>query len=435
MKPKTKLEKTVIGYADKLPVLTSSMVRQAIKCVAPHIAKLNSKNEYICMDCGHSWKAGEAKTITCPHCAARLTVEKDRKRKHTVRDYFAVIKNVNGFQVIRMFLMTTSLYKGDKASYNIGEAFQRWIAPDGKNIIISRKRNFMPHYFDAWDWSSGLELRNEHYGHSVYPFKVIGSVTVIPQLRRNGFTGCIHACNPNSLLPALLINNKIETIWKSGQYELAKYCISHEYVLNSNWQAIKITLRHHYEISDANMWFDLLRMLSTLGKDLHNPKFLCPSNLQEAHDHWHQKITAKEERDRRAAERQRIIKEEQSFIANHAFYEEREEIYRKAKSKFFDLQFVDNEIQIKPLVSIREFLDESHLMNHCVFSCKYYEKEESLILHALVNGVSIATIELNINTLEVVQCRGPYNQIPPMKDRIIKLITQNIHKIAQKRTA
>lgn len=63
------------------------------------------------------------------------------------------------------------------------------------------------------------------------------------------------------------------------------------------------------------------------------------------------------------------------------------------------------------------------------------KKEESLILHALVNGVSIATIELNINTLEVVQCRGPYNQIPPMKDRIIKLITQNIHKIAQKRTA
>ena len=112
-----------------------------------------------------------------------------------------------------------------------------------------------------------------------------------------------------------------------------------------------------------------------------------------------------------------------------------EKKYQKAKSRYFDLEFKDQEITVKPLTSIKEFIDEWHTMHHCVFTNKYYQKEHSLILHAIVNGVSIATIEMDIKNLEILQCRGVHNSVPPFKDRIITLIESNKHKIAQKRAA
>ena len=45
-------------------------------------------------------------------------------------------------------------------------------------------------------------------------------------------------------------------------------------------------------------------------------------------------------------------------------------------------------------------------MHHCVFDNAYYLKENSLILSATIEGRRIETIELNLDTLKVVQSRG-----------------------------
>lgn len=132
---------------------------------------------------------------------------------------------------------------------------------------------------------------------------------------------------------------------------------------------------------------------------------------------------------------QRELDRERRYLANKKKIAEEESEYKESKSRYFDLEFKDSELTIKPLISIQEFIDEWHTLHHCVFVNKYYQKEESLILHALVDGVSIATIEMDINNLEIVQCRGIYNSVPPLQDRIIALIKANKNKIAQRRAA
>lgn len=437
MKPRNKLQRMVVENLKKLPPLSDYQKKQVEKHVIPHIAKLNSKCEYTCMDCGKSWKGDKnnADIITCPHCSAKLTVEKDRKRKIAYKDYFAIVTRCGGFQIIRMFFMSATLRKGKKVTWWTDEAFQRWITSDGREVIVSRKRNWLCHYVDSWDWSSDLEVRPEHYAHSICPSKIIGRIYAIPELVRNGFNGDFHNYNPSNVVKNLLTNNRIETLWKAGQFQLARYFMSSSYSLDRYWSSIKIAIRNNYMVEDASIWCDLLSSLSYMEKDIRNPKFICPDNLNEAHDYWQQKKQTKEERVRRQQQRQREMDDENKYLSNTKQVLNDEQKYQKAKSKYFDLEFKDQEITVKPLTSIKEFIDEWHTMHHCVFTNKYYQKEHSLILHAIVNGVSIATIEMDIKNLEILQCRGVYNSVPPFKDRIITLIESNKHKIAQKRAA
>lgn len=435
MKPRNKIEKAVIENLGKLHDLSDYQIKQVIKHVSPHIAKLSSKGEYTCLDCGKSWKGEKSNKVTCPHCSAKLVVEPGRQRKFVYKDYFATTAKCGDFQVIRMFLLSTTLHKGKEAYRWIGEAFQIWFTSDGRKIIVGRKRIWLSHYCDAWDWSSDLEIRPEHYAHTVTPYKVIGRISVIPKLTRNGFAGDFHDCPPALLFRGLLKNSKIETLWKAGQFKLARHFISSSYGLDNYWSAIKIAMRNNYIVNDADLWCDLLGALDYLEKDIRNSKFVCPDNLKEAHDYWIHKREAKEERIRRQNERQRELAEESRYLSNQKQIAKDEAKYKKSKSQFFDLEFKDSELTIKPLTSIQEFIDEWHTLHHCVFINKYYQKEQSLILHALVDGISIATIEMNIDNLEIIQCRGVHNSIPPLKDRIITLIEKNKYQIAQKRAA
>lgn len=437
MKPRNKLQRMVVENLKKLPNLSDYQKKQIEKHIVPHIAKLNSKAQYTCMDCGKSWKndKSNANIVTCPHCSAKLTVEKDRKRKMVYKDYFMIVTRCGGFQVLRMFFLSATLHKGKKAEWWIAEAFQRWITPDAKEVIVGRKRNWIAHYVDSWDWYSDLEVRQEHYAHSICPSKIIGRVYAIPELVRNGFNGDFHDYNPSNVVKGLLTNNKIETLWKVGQFQLAGHFISSPYSLDRDWPSIKIAIRNNYIVKDATLWCDLLSSLRYMEKDIRNPKFICPGNLNEAHDYWQQKRQAKEERIYRQRQREREIEDENNYLSDAKRVLKDEQKYQKEKSRYFDLEFKDKEITIKPLTSIKEFIDEWHTLHHCVFTNKYYQKEQSLILHALVNGVSIATIEMDINNLKIIQCRGTHNSVPPLKDRIITLIESNKYKIAQKRAA
>lgn len=436
MKPRTKLQKAVVKSSETLPPLTEYQRQQAIKHASIHIAKLDSKGNYVCLECGHQWRGDKSGHVVCPECGAKLKVDTSRKWNFRDSDCFALVRQCNGFQVIRVFYITSHLRKGRKAVRWINEAFQRWITPAGDNLIISRKRNWPSCYCDSWDWGSDLELRSENYGHSVNPCLIIGQRTAIPELVRNGFDGKFHECSAVSLFNALLSDNRVETLWKVGQYELVRYFLkSGLYNMECFWPSIKIALRHHYHIEDGSMWCDTLRFIKELGKDVRNPKLICPDNLRAAHDEWQHRVETRRDRERERQARQRELADEQRYISNVKQMMQDQHRYKKAKSKFFDLVFVDKDLSVKPLVSIQEFIDEGKLHHHCVFVCKYFNKAESLIFHALINGTSVATIEFNLQTLEVVQCRGKFNSKPEQYDRIVALINKNKGKIAQKLTA
>lgn len=436
MKPKTKLQKAVVKSAESLPPLSDYQRQQAIKYASIHIAKLDSKGNYVCLECGHQWHGEKADEVVCPECGCKLKVDTSRKRCFHDSDYFATTRKCNGFQVVRIYRIETHLRKGEKAYRWMDEVFQRWITPTGESLIIGRRRHWMSYYCDSWDWSSDMELRNECHAHSICPSVVVGRITTIPELKRNGFDGQFYECGPAFLFTNLLKNNKIETLWKTGQYNLVQHFYKiGAYHLDTYWDSIKVALKHRYHIADGSMWVDLLSSLRELDKDLRNPRFICPQDLKAAHDEWRQRVIVKRRKEDERRARRQQMDAEQRYLEDVKKAMQEQKQYKKIKSKFFGLQFTDNEIIVCPLKSVKEFIDESRLMHHCVFTNKYYLREDALILHAMIDGVSVATIELNLNTLEIVQCRGKHNQKPEMYDRIVDLINKNKNQIAQKLTA
>ena len=74
-------------------------------------------------------------------------------------------------------------------------------------------------------------------------------------------------------------------------------------------------------------------------------------------------------------------------------------------------------------------------MHHCVFRNAYYLKENSLILSATIDGRRIETIELALDTLEVIQSRGVQNKPTDYHERIIDLVKKNAYLIGNRRLA
>lgn len=171
-------------------------------------------------------------------------------------------------------------------------------------------------------------------------------------------------------------------------------------------------------IEDGSLWCDLLRMLDILGKDLHSPKYICPTDLQEAHDH--------------AVKAVRQQREQEEQKKRHRQAVEAEALFREQKSQFFGIVFTDGTIQVRVLESVQEYLEEGTAMHHCLFASEYHLKPNSLILSATINGKRVETIELNLETLKVVQSRGICNSTTEYHDQILQLVQQNRHLIAHR---
>ncbi len=169
-------------------------------------------------------------------------------------------------------------------------------------------------------------------------------------------------------------------------------------------------------------------MLDRLGKDIRNPKNICPADFINAHDTISRKIEAIRRRERE--EQQRKINEERLLREK-----KNEEKFNTLKAKFFGLVITDSEIEVKVLESIEEYLNEGETQHICVFSSEYYLKKDTLVLSARINGTIIETVEVDLKTLKVVQCHGKYNQNTEYHDRIIDLVNSNAKLIRERMTA
>lgn len=125
-------------------------------------------------------------------------------------------------------------------------------------------------------------------------------------------------------------------------------------------------------------------------------------------------------------------REQEDQKKRHLQAAEAEALFREQKSQFFGIAFTDGTIQVRVLESVQEYLDEGTAMHHCLFASGYHLKPNSLILSATINGKRIETIELNLETLKVVQSRGVCNSTSEYHDQILALVQRNIVKIAQR---
>ena len=433
MRPRNKFEKAVLAQSGKLRPLSKAQVKWAFMECIDHFAHRLPSGRTTCMDCGHSWNMTTPTTYCiCPACGAKLQVQQTFVRKVRQKSYFSILTQCGEYQVLRMCLLMVEMEKGCKATPYVWEVGQYWWNAQGRTALVAIQR-ILGRYLDSFSFSSPMAVRSDN---DVYRYvadaPLYPKYKVIPTLRRNGFTGDFHGIMPTTLITALFSDSRAETLMKSGNTEHLRYFLSNPQALDRCWNSYKIALRNGYDITDISLWCDFVSLLEKLGKDLHNPHFICPADLKAEHDRYMEKRQALLERER---EQERIAWEAERLEQERKRLEEMEKDkseYIRKKSAFLNLVLTDGQITVKVLQSVDEFYEEGKAMHHCVYTNAYYNNENSLILSARIDGKRIETVEVDLQMLKVVQSRGVCNQNTEYHDRIVNLVNNNMNLIRQR---
>lgn len=422
MKPRNKFQKQIVVASKKLATITQAQIDWAYKNCIEHFGRRTKKGVITCLDCGGEWTDKTSAThSTCPNCQKKVKIQDTRQRVFRQQEYFSIITAVEGFQVIRFFFIDYYAKVGQKASYYHSEVVQRWIAPNGKFATMAKLRP-MGYFVNTWNYSADLEIRKDQNIHNIYPTKIYPRQKLIPEVKRSGFNKQFYDLTPFDLLSFLLSNNKAETLLKANQIQLLQYfAYQTSKDIEHYWASIKIAMRNGYKIEDVSLWCDYIDMLAFFGKDLHNAKYVCPTNLINEHDKYVKKKRKHYEQQRTEEARQKAF--------------ENELIFKNAKERFFGMEFSDNLLQIKMLESVGEIMEEGDAMHHCVFTNSYYLKEDSIILSATMEGKRLETIEFSLSKLKVMQSRGVFNKQTEYHDRILDLVSKNIPQIQKRISA
>ncbi len=417
MKPKTKKQKEIMALSGQLRPLTPPQKQWAFNSTINHYAYRLKNGKAVCMSCGHEWTADEGMT-TCPHCGRKVKVETTMQRVYQTKAYFNVITAKGNYQVVRMFLLIAEFRKGMVANPAYLEIGQYWVDAKGGKTLVGIKRT-MGYYMDSFAFGSPLEIRKDSE-----VFQRISDEYVYPRIkatdtiRRNGFDGHTHDINPVTLFQQLLSNPKAETLMKAREVELLRYLCNHPSDADKYWNTIKIARRAGYKVEDSKMWFDYIKMLERMGKDLRNAKLVAPSDLKAAHDEYMVKIERQRIKEQMEKNRKRAEADEAEFV--------------KLKGKYLGLVMTDGEIIIHTLNSVAEYYEEGTRQHICVGSSSYYLKKNSLVFTAKIGNKTIATVEISLKDYSILQCRAFANGVCEYTDRIAEIIKSNT-KLIRKR--
>lgn len=424
MRPRNLREKHIVELSGRLRPLTTPQMNWALNATINHYGYRLKNGMCTCMKCGHEWLESRNGMCLCPECGAQIEIKDTKERVIRDKSYFNVITTMEGYQVVRMFLMIVEMRKGMKASPAYLEIGSYWIDNKGNKTVVGLQRTF-GYYIDSFAFGSPLEIRrdNDAFNHIadqwVYP-----RIKVTDTIKRNGFKGSCHHIHPVTMFQELLTNPKAETLMKANEIELLRYlCFrpTNKADIDTYWNSIKVANRNGYKVKDSQYWMDYIKMLERCGKDILSPKYICPANLQEEHDHYVRKVYILEDRKKKAEDIRRA--------------QEREASFKEQKEKFFGISINDGEIEVKVLESVEEYRQEAESQHICLFSAAYDQREDSLIFSARIDGRIIETIEVDLKTLKVVQSRGVCNQNTEYHDRIVNLINANTHLIKERITA
>lgn len=427
MIPKTITEKEITGLSASLVPISSEVHLWAEKSIFLKWAVL-SRGKFHCLECMHSWKPDSQKKacqdyIKCTACSGKLKMHGCNQLHFKEIEYSAVLDVCGGYLVVRIICSHKNMKKNLLPVYFHKEVMQHWINPQGEVRTMSLSTNVFSHTYDAWQYYSPLEIRPKDFQNSpkyrINPYKVFPQMKVIPILKRNGFKTAFYGIAPQVLFTSLLKDSYAETLLKASQTSMLTYYLtSHEQHIKQNWQAVKTCLKNNYVIKDFSIWEDYIALLRWFKKDLSIPLFVCPENLNEAHD----KLVVKK----------RTIQRKKYLLKMRAEIEQAQEIYVQEKKPFFGLSFTDDNITISVLENIQAFLEEGDNLQHCIFTNDYYKKKDSLVFSARIDNKSFETIEISLSKMEILQCRGFKNKPSKHHKDVLNLMNENLPLIARR---
>ena len=438
MKPRTKIQKEVFELMKKLPPINENQKQWAKENCFPSIGYV-CKGEVWCSHCSKTFikpipelgvSVGVEKKARCPYCGKELKLEVGRAKKKELNSYMTIVTTIGGWQVLRHVVIYKYIYKNqmnihaENPNFFICEAVQQWINEEGKSVTVARPRNFAGYSYN-WIYTKEMRIRDisrlysyekEYYNieGNVYPIK-----RVIPILKRNGYNGYIpETCSMHDVFSAILNNNKAETLIKAKQFKLLEWMVKRHGINEWMWPSVKIAIRNGYKVDKPDIWHDMLEAMWFLHKDLRNSFFVCPKDVEKAHDEWVAKKRKKQDED----EKKKMLMEARQW----------EENYKKKVGKFLGIVMKGEGINVRIIQSVAEMAEEGMAMHHCVFSMGYYKKKDSLILSARDEADNrLETVEVSLSSLKVMQCFGRYNKITPEHNKILELVNKNMGMIAK----
>ena len=442
MKPRSRIKKRFCELAESLPPAGAALRKWAKRhCFEPEALYWQHRGhnqEIWCQCCGHrepcdGWLVMSTSPWKCPECGARCEVANyhDRRGDTVDRSLLSVVDVHEGIQVVRTFEAGRCNNYGSATHYLLEELFQVWITDRGREYITSRgyARTL---YWIGWNYGApyqigcrsrgggGYYIYNDMYdisGNWFYP-----KMKIAPYLEMRGVSRGLleRACKKYdiaTMMREIVIDPRFETLAKTGYEQVLFYFLGNRLLLDRYWKALNICHRNGYAIPQPGMWRDYVDNLAELGLDTRSPVYLCPPDLPAAHDRMLARIQRK--RNREAVEKRR---------AEIAAGEKR---FRETRGKFFGLVFPGEHVSVRCIRSVDEVYREGAALHHCVFTNKYYERDESLLLSARDNTTHkpVETIEVSLDSFKVLQSRGACNQDSPFHEEILRLVCDNMQQI------
>ena len=421
MKPRNKKERHIVELNGRLRPLTTPQMNWALNSTINHYGYRLKSGMCTCMKCGHEWLETRNGTCLCPKCGTQIEIKDTKERVIREKSYFNIITTIEDYQVVRMFLMMVEMRKGMKVKPAYLEIGQYFIDSKGNKTVVAIPRT-LGCYVDTFAFSAPLEIRNDGEAYMyvsdqwVYP-----RIKVTDTIKRNGFKNSVHHIHPVTMFQELLTNPKAETLMKANDIELLRYlCARPAYKsdIDKYWNTIKIAKRNGYEFKDVRMWFDYIKMLERMGKDLNSPSLIAPQDLKTAHDEYVEKVNRQRVKEQKEANRKKAE-------ADQAKFEE-------LKGRYIGLSMTDGTIRLHTLDSVAEYYDEGTKQHICVGSSGYYLKEDTLVFTATMGGRTIATVEISLKDFSIIQCRAFANGVCEYTEQIAGIINDNKEMIAER---
>ena len=438
MQPTTKNEKRVWELYDKLPKLDGAAIRFAIHHIGGEQPAFFTKKKdaiigtYRCTVCGGEWNGQGSEKVVCPHCNHELKTEVTKKKKYNNYGFFVDAQTCEEWLVLRYYWHDHNLFADGKVDNEFNEVMQLWYDKDANEVVMGKCKAMYPSRvrcpFNVW---SGMSIkrprkdRNYYYGYNILdtPFDCIW-LENLPQCFKYVDWSKWDRYDISDVLPYMQKYPMIETLLKMERRDILKALFKDGRLNNPEiyFNSIRLAIKNKYQPvmepknNDLGMWFDMLPQLLRLGKDWHNPFYVCPADLKTTHNKYTDIISEMESLEKAA---------------------KMEKQYKDARKMFFGMDIGNDEIHIQPLESVVDFYKEWKEMKHCVYSCEYFNMQrhpDSLILSARTGDWHdpikfLETIEIDIRTFTIRQVHGHCNADSERHQEVIDIVKKNLHKI------
>lgn len=438
MKPRTKKERLLLELSKELPPLTEAQLEYPKRHFFKKIGFYWKNGLVWCQCCGHEFKVHKSMLAVsldvgvefCPCCGNELHLKHaGNRKKHEFNGImYTIITTIKGYQVFRSFTYNRDNRRGEATEYSCHEVFQNWIDEKGRETILTKCYSRSPFHL-SWENTSQFQIGHHNAHCSGYyactdlfdttDFYFYPRITVLTLVRRNGWRNSfakIPNINIVDLMRSLLTNNDMEMLAKTGQTGIMIHWMKHGWWksrenIHDYLESIRICNRNHYIVKDASLWYDMLHALAFLHLDTHSPHYVCPADLNAAHDLYirrKQKVEAEEERRKM---REEAMQYENDYIAE--------------KGCYLGVCFGNESFTVTVLQSVAAFVDEGEAMHHCVYENKYFAKNCLILSVRDTKSNRVATVELSLKNFKVMQCRAACNADPPRRKEIVSLIESN----------